>query len=407
MKKLIIFISLLFIFNAKAYDMSEYYNNIANERVKSYNEYGIRVHNDKEVMNAIDDIVNNFKIGEYHLVFSENDSINVNNIHNYIKGKYAVVNNKQNYYNYKLKGNIDPLRFYTFLDDLSNNEILFDTRDLIRLTKEEYNKTNYFVDKLIPYLKGDGSDYDKIKNSFTYIKDTTPYITDNGFINNLAADNTSIYDVFINRRSVCIGYSVAFSFLMDKFGIESYIIDNITVNETDKSYYSTHSYNVIKLDNKFYKVDITSGEFLVPLGSNILYDNKLTLATTKYSINKYTSIDFNAINNILNEVNKMNFKDANYSNNNSNTTTTTTTKINNNKTNKNNNNPTESVTVEESTTETTTNIYNVEENKLESSSIAKKENKENKLNLNLILVPVLIFSLILLLIYELKFKSRG
>ena len=65
-------------------------------------------------------------------------------------------------------------------------------------------------------------------------------------------DDFSEYGVFVKGRAVCEGYAKAYKMLMDIADIDCIIVTG-TVGENDIS----HAWNMIKLDNSWYHVDVT------------------------------------------------------------------------------------------------------------------------------------------------------
>lgn len=115
-------------------------------------------------------------------------------------------------------------------------------------------KLHAIADEVIAKLP-QGSDYDKVKYIYEYIIQNTDYnlaALDNV---DLAWANQSIRSVFMDKTSICNGYSLAFHFLCQKAGLESiYIAGDITAS-TDK-----HAWNLVKIDDKYYPVDTTWGD---------------------------------------------------------------------------------------------------------------------------------------------------
>lgn len=398
--------------------------------------YGVnayRVHTTEEFIHAFDDIYQNLKIGEFHIVFSKYEAIDFNRVESYYKEKYGVTNFKQNYYSYQVKGMWEPDRFGIDINQAANTNELILTTTNIRLSGNERVVVEDFVNKLLPYLSPNGSDYEKILAAYTYIINTSTYLTDNGFINDLLASNTSVYDALISRKTTCIGYSIAFSYLMDKLGIESYIIDQVTeANEEAHVFSSVHTYNMVKFNNKFYKVDLTGNVFLGSLSQSELYNESVNISTTSYNGNKNITIDYNSINNILNASKSIKTTTTNK------VEATTTTKVysysipnGTKKTNKGSTNTTqENRTSPKKTTVITTedasgNIVEIPVEIDDDGSIKttpsgeyieatekvisttknheeKEEKKHNKINYNYILFPLLFMGIITLIILKLK-----
>lgn len=266
-----------------------------------YGTNAYRVHTTEEFIHAFDDIYHNLKIGEFHIIFSKHESIDFNQVNNYYITHYGVTNFKENYYSYDRKGRWEPNRFGLSINDAINNGELVLSTTGIRISGNEQVILEDFANKLLPYLYGNGSEYDKILNTYTYIVNTSTYLTDNGFINDLLASNTSAYDALINRKTTCIGYSIAFSYLMDKMGIESYVVDQVTeANEATHTFSSVHTYNIVKFNNRFYKVDLTGRVFLGSVRSGELFDSRLNVSQENYNGNTSTNIDYNSINAHLN-----------------------------------------------------------------------------------------------------------
>lgn len=397
----------------------------ADKRASMYGNNAYRVHNTQEFKKAIDDIFSSLKIGENRIEFSPYENINFTEIKNYYETNYGVTDIRQNYYPYKVKGPQEPDRFGIDFNAAKNSgELIIDTKS-IRITGNERKVLEEFTNKLLPYLKANGSDYEKIYTAYTYIKNTSTYEVDNGFINNLLASNTSAYDALINRRTTCIGYSIAFSYLMDKLGIESYIVDNITTADPiTHTFNSVHTWNIVKLNNVFYKVDLTGGIFLKTVNQGELYNNALPLAQSEYKTSLTVNIDYQAINRILNE--SKNIKTTTTKRIDPTTTTKTYayempnqgTKTTNNTPNQTNlttkyptTEPIITTTDDEGnawvvTTDEAGNTHTITTNKVKSTTANTKPKTKKKINLNFILFPLLFLIIAFLIIYKIKNKKK-
>lgn len=107
------------------------------------------------------------------------------------------------------------------------------------------------VNEIISQLNQFNNDYTKIKYVHDYIINNTTYDIN-------APDNQNIYSVFVNRRSVCAGYAKSLQYIMNKIGVYSlYVTGKIKSHDQEEI---NHAWNIIKLDNQYYHLDITWGD---------------------------------------------------------------------------------------------------------------------------------------------------
>lgn len=262
----------------------------------------INVENTDEALKKIDEIYNDLDIGYYSIDFADN-MVDINRVNEYYKEKY-ITDISINTYKYEYYAYYQPIRFLPIINE---NSIYIDNMNK-KITKEETEQLDKFADKFIKLFAGK-TDYEKIYMAYVYISRNAVYQSD-GVFENLVDGYISAYDVLINNKTVCIGSATAFSYLMDKLGIESYIVDHIaSYDAKNRIYYSSHTYNVVKLDGKYYIVDIKYNNDL----SGLLISNQ-NYKDEKYNYNilisdeDYPREDFdytfneNDINNLENEV---------------------------------------------------------------------------------------------------------
>ena len=108
--------------------------------------------------------------------------------------------------------------------------------------KEQIDKT---ADSWLAKIPADASDYDKAKILFETL------VTEVSYDSN-SAENQNIISVFVNKSTVCQGYSKAYQFLLSKVGIESTLVKGVANNEA-------HSWNLVKMDGDYYYTDVTWG----------------------------------------------------------------------------------------------------------------------------------------------------
>ena len=118
------------------------------------------------------------------------------------------------------------------------------------MTKEERYIFKEKIDQVAAaWLAGvpaDASDYTKAKVIFDAIVSNVEYDAESD-------ENQNIISVFVNKSSVCSGYSKAFQYLLAKVGIESTLVKG-DANE------GAHAWNLVKLDGDYYYFDVTWGD---------------------------------------------------------------------------------------------------------------------------------------------------
>ena len=112
--------------------------------------------------------------------------------------------------------------------------------------KEKEEKIRNAAKKVIDSVPKNGSDYDKAKYVFEWIIDNTAYDLN-------APDNQNIVSVFLNKRSVCQGYTYAYKYLLNKLGI----FCTIVYGEASGA---NHAWNLAKLDGTYCYIDVTWGD---------------------------------------------------------------------------------------------------------------------------------------------------
>lgn len=119
--------------------------------------------------------------------------------------------------------------------------------------KKAETRISKYVQAFLSTIPVNCTDYERVKRSYEYIVNNTTYVPGAPF-------NQSMYSVFNNSRSVCLGYSKAFQYLMYEQDIPC-----ILVTGEAGTYTTNHSWNMVKLDDAYYHVDTTWGD---------MYDNE-------------------------------------------------------------------------------------------------------------------------------------
>lgn len=246
-------------------------SNSADERVKMYGEYGIRVHSTEDIIKTIDNLYAKRFDGEYHLVYSraEYESINFDQINEYVSEHY-LINKNTNIFKYSEYGIFNYPRFPY---DYNEYDMIVSVSPIISLDEEE--KLNIFMDTFKDEFSNK-TDYEKVLIAYTYLTKTVSKP-------NEEEPNTSAYNALIDRNAGCIGEANAFSYIMDHLGIESYIANNSIFKED--SVVSTHTFNIVKLNGLYYIVDLTVDGYnglLTTNDSNIIFSNGIEISKDPY-----------------------------------------------------------------------------------------------------------------------------
>ena len=264
---------------------AEYNRGVDTERADyqalMYGKNAYRVHNTSEVKKAFDDIYGKQRYGEFVIVFSdaEYQAIDWNSVKSYYNNKYSISPSTINYYRYDHYGewlanrwgwswNLNTIR--------DEGMIAVDTSAQIRLSGDQKQVLEKMGDKVVAKILSGINTTDKLESDFIKISRAFNFIGGNGranydvgFYPSLIESSTDAYSTLLKGKSVCIGYAVTFSYLMDRLGINSYIVDNISVNTSTHEVETFHSYNIVELGGKYYAIDISS-RFLKGISSSEL-----------------------------------------------------------------------------------------------------------------------------------------
>lgn len=114
------------------------------------------------------------------------------------------------------------------------------------------------VNKILAMITDDMTDYDKVKLFNDVLASSVVY-------DETAANCRDIYGVFVDKKAICGGYSKAFSYLCSKAGIE-------TATVTGDADGQPHMWNKVRIDGKWYNIDVTYAVSSASEGSYVRYD---------------------------------------------------------------------------------------------------------------------------------------
>ena len=111
-------------------------------------------------------------------------------------------------------------------------------------------------------------EYSTVKYLYEYLIDNTEYDKD-------ADNNQNIRSVFLGHRSVCQGYAKAMQYMLQKVGIQSFLVTGYTGAER-------HAWNLVRVNGKYYYLDPTWGDASYSYGGNEDTENEVFLPPINY-----------------------------------------------------------------------------------------------------------------------------
>lgn len=113
-------------------------------------------------------------------------------------------------------------------------------------------------------VQSDMTDLEKAIALHDYIVINCEYDYDNYLAGTIPQISYSAYGVFANRTAVCQGYALAYKLLLNKVGIECYMVTSKAMN---------HAWNLIVLDGEYYQVDTTWDDPVRDYFGQVRHDN--------------------------------------------------------------------------------------------------------------------------------------
>lgn len=107
---------------------------------------------------------------------------------------------------------------------------------------------NQAVEEAMSVIEDGMTDLEKAIALHEYIVLNCEYDYENYLNNSIPKASYSAYGVMVNRTAVCQGYALAYKLLLNKAGIECYMVTSDAM---------THAWNLIQLDGQYYQVDPT------------------------------------------------------------------------------------------------------------------------------------------------------
>lgn len=128
--------------------------------------------------------------------------------------------------------------------------------------EKRYEEMNKKVLAILDLVDPKWSDFRKILFVHDYLIDNITYESNYTEDNEFTRSCHSAYGALINGRAVCDGYSEAFELIMDQLGIDCMVVSSSAMN---------HAWNLVKVDGKWYHIDLTHDDPIVNRLGHDLY----------------------------------------------------------------------------------------------------------------------------------------
>ena len=191
------------------------------------------------------------------------------------------------------------------LSEVNNFVHPFNSYNKLSITFDSFGKINFKIDKLYTdeeikqinqkvnevintYITDDMSDVKKIRTIHDYIINTTKYDDEKAeaIKNNQPLPDKYLsqkaYGPLIQNMGICGGYSDAMAIFLTRFGIENYKIAS-----------SNHVWNLVKVNENWYHLDLTWDDPVTSDGSDAIIDDFFLIDTYTLQNRDLTQHSFN------------------------------------------------------------------------------------------------------------------
>lgn len=157
---------------------------------------------------------------------------------------------------------------YQFLDYESSVEFIPAYRFTEEEAKKISNELNKKISEIVAGAEAFSTDYEKELYFHNYICENVVY--DEASMVNSGGYGDSAHSALLDGKSICEGYSRAMQVLLDKVGIDNYLVvgDGKTEDGTEP-----HMWNIVEIDGKNYHLDATWNDTVNETNYGYLYFN--------------------------------------------------------------------------------------------------------------------------------------
>lgn len=150
-------------------------------------------------------------------------------------------------------------------------------------TKDQLDAVNEKAQKIIKNIIKPGmSDYEKELAIHDFIVNNIEYDYDNYVLGEIPQESYTVYGALVLGKAVCQGYAEAMKMLCSMTGLECMVVtgDALAFEE-----WIGHAWNIIKIDGKYYHVDVTFDDPVMQNSEQTLSYNYFNLTDAEISKN--------------------------------------------------------------------------------------------------------------------------
>lgn len=146
-------------------------------------------------------------------------------------------------------------------------------------------KINAATEEILTKIPDGASEIDCELIIHDALVDSVSYDLEAAAEENPSVEAFSIYGALVNKKAVCSGYARAAKVLLNRVGIECRLVSGMSKN-------SGHMWNQVKIDNKWYNLDVTWDDSAV--NNDILYNryNYFNITDRQLAVNHETGKNF-------------------------------------------------------------------------------------------------------------------
>ncbi len=224
-----------------------------------------------DILNALLAMERECNVERYGIVYSNEVNTCLSDLISNTMPEVMHINNWMFYHGQRGDGILTRIEFTQYKYSKSEFQTMLDrcetvaeylTRDLIDSDLTQVRKALLLHDRLAAWV-----DYDQA----SYLAGDIPY------------ECHTMYSALYDQKSVCDGYAEAYVYLLRRVGIESFVCRSKQLN---------HAWNIVKVENKWYHVDVTWDDPVWDVTGRVNHQNFLRSSSGIYSTG-HTAWDYN------------------------------------------------------------------------------------------------------------------